>query len=160
MELKALVIVQFILDLIILGILLLLGRFYLSRKAMAADFQDAMEKSMALIKEMEALGESLQAILEEKRELTNRLMEDLDVKLHKAQLIRDEIKKVTDKSIGNDAQPGRQEGKTAATRTAIEKLLAKGLSKEEVAKHLGLPTGEVELIMKLKGTVETETTGP
>ena len=156
MEFKALVIGQFVLDLIILGILILLGRFYLNRKAVVADFNRTVEKSMALIKEMEALGESLQGILEEKREITRRLIEDLDSRLQKAQVIRDEIKRVTDKSTGS-AGSERADVKISATRELIDKLLAKGLSKEEVAKHLGLPAGELELIMKLKSPAKKRT---
>ncbi len=160
MELKALVIGQFLLDLIILGILFLIGRFYLNRKAMAADFQSTMEKSIALIKEMELLGKSFQGILEEKRKLTNRLIADLDTRLHKAELIRDEIKKVTDISTGS--HDGIQEGryKMAEARSLAEKLLAKGMAREEVAKYLGVPTGELDLIIKLKAGPQSDPKGP
>ena len=113
---------------------------------------------MALIKQMEALGESLQSILEEKRELTNRLIEELDFRLHEAQLITDEIKRVTSRQRGINAESIRQERRHASTLRTIEQLLAKGLSKEEVARRLGLATGELELIMKLKGATETNKT--
>jgi len=150
MEFKTLVIGQFVLDLIILGILILLGRLHLNRKAVAADFNRAMERSMSLIKEMESLGESLQGILEEKREITRKLIEDLDARLQRAQVIRDEIKSVMDKSRGSLGS-GRTHERMSVTGELIEKLMAKGLSKEEVARRLGLTTGELELIMKLKG---------
>ncbi|RLB82053.1 MAG: hypothetical protein DRH15_06305, partial [Deltaproteobacteria bacterium] len=68
-DLRILVTGQFILDLVILGVLIVLGRLYFNRKAATADFQAAMNKAMTLIREMEELGESLEKILGEKREL-------------------------------------------------------------------------------------------
>ncbi len=155
-----LIIGQFALDLVILGVLMLLSRFYLNRKSVAADFQSAMEKSMALIKEMEALGQSFQGILEEKRELTNILIADLDNKLRKAQLIRNEIIKITDKSIGSGVEPEKSGHRMATTRSTIERLLGKGMSKEEVARRLGLPSGELELIIKLDSAHQPHHKGP
>lgn len=149
MELKSLLIGQLVLDLAILVVLVLLGRFYFSRKQANADFQSSMDKAILLIKEMESLGASLEQILEEKRQLTNRLIADLDGRLAKAELVRDEIKKIVDVPIYGEKVPRITKENVSTTRKMIDKLLARGFSKEDVCRHLNLTSGELELILKL-----------
>ena len=153
MELKILIISQLVLDLLILGILVVMGRLYLNRKAVRADFQSSMDRAMDLIKEMEALGASLQEILGEKRKLATKLMADLDAKLQKADRIREEIENVTKINTHVHGQPrsGRDMNKMHTTKGMIRELLSKGLSKEDISKQLGLAGGELDLIMKLDG---------
>ncbi|RLB19818.1 MAG: hypothetical protein DRG63_00275 [Deltaproteobacteria bacterium] len=149
MELKVLIIGQIALDVLMFGLLIVIARLYLNRKAMAADFQSTMEKSIALVKEMETLGVKLERILDEKRRLTKKLILDLENKLQKAELIRDEIKRITDTSVGGGMRQEIAPKRMSATRKTIQHLLNKGLTKEEIARYMGLPSGELELIMKL-----------
>lgn len=158
-DLRILVTGQFILDLVILGVLIVLGRLYFNRKAATADFQAAMNKAMTLIREMEELGESLEKILGEKRELINRLMTDLDTRLTKAQVISEEIKKITSMPIHGGGHSQKSNKKIAATRKLIETLQGQGLSKDDICKRLGLPSGELELIMKLNSSPDKSSKG-
>jgi DNA-binding NarL/FixJ family response regulator len=99
---------------------------------------------------MRRLSEGLEANLKEKKDLSQHILEQLDQGLKKAQETSGELSKIMLKAGSLLADPSQSQGTSSHTRSAVESLLAKGLTREEVAKHLGISGGEIDLLLKLR----------
>jgi len=111
--------------------------------------RQSAERSERILAEMNAIARDLEENLEEKRELTSRLLGRLDEGLARAEKRYEQFQDLF------DAADCTSKGDTVAvhphlsTKDAIRSLLSKGLSKEEVAQHLSISVGEIDLFLKL-----------
>lgn len=112
--------------------------------------RQAAERSERILAEMNAITRELEENLEEKRELTSRLLGRLDESLARAEKRYNQLQDLSrapDRASRRDtatAKPSR------STKEAIRSLLDKGLSKEEAAQHLNISVGEIDLLLKLE----------
>ena len=103
-----------------------------------------------LLEEMQGITSKLEVILDEKKELVNNLLNGLDQEIKKAQIALDKVKRlnaIPDSRVSEQLRINN--GKKQVPIKTIKKLVKKGMSKQEIAKCLGLPAGEIDLILKL-----------
>jgi DNA-binding NarL/FixJ family response regulator len=99
---------------------------------------------------MRQIGESLEKNLDEKRELSRDIIGKLDQGLKKADESYRRLCDVMRKCGGSAAAPTPPAKETNQTTSSIHALLQKGLTKEEIAQHLGISVGEIELMLRLR----------
>ena len=150
MEAQTWIIGQIIIDIIIVVPLLWFIRFYLKGKGPGIDAGDILEKTESILSEMRELSQNLDKNLEEKKELTRTLIDQLDDGIQKADKTFKQVQKIM-KDMGADpVNPLNPEKDADRIRVSVNALLAKGLSKGEVAQHLGISVGEIDLLLKLQ----------
>jgi hypothetical protein len=148
MQIQLWVLIQIAIDCILMALLLGYLRSWSKRQLPRQEYEEIIKRSEAILTEMKQLGLMLEKNLQEKREISRHLLDQLDQGLAKAQAhykkIQDlhqkqeEFLEAKKKDIPNDAR-----------RPAIQILSEQGLSKEAIAQQLNLPLGEVELYLKL-----------
>lgn len=140
---------QLILDLFMMALLLWFLRSFSRKDHSWRDHERAVEKAGVILVEMREIGQALDANLQEKRELSNRILAQLDQALRKAEESYGRISSILPE-IGRSlsAAPGDAKDQEK-TRTSVRALLEKGFQKEEIARHLGISQGEIDLMMKL-----------
>ncbi|MEW6669186.1 MAG: hypothetical protein AB1512_28575 [Thermodesulfobacteriota bacterium] len=141
---------QVFIDLIMVGLLVWFLRAYGRRQASWHDHEAAMQKAQAILEEMKEISRALEVNLKEKKELSARILGQLEQGLSRAEAYSAQISEIlprTGRTVA--ASPGASRD-AERTRTSIDALLAKGLPREEVARHLGLSVGEIELLLKLR----------
>lgn len=140
---QALVLGQIIVDLALLALLSYLIFRLLPRKVDAGNEGEGL----ALIRQAEKLRSDLEKNLEEKRELTGKILAHLDERLVSAREVRDRLKQLLSRAGGGGVN--RTEGSESSRRSAALALAARGVSAGEIASIVELPRGEVELMIKL-----------
>ena len=150
MEVHNWILGQVIID-IIMALVLLWFIFFHSRKnGSGNNLEEEFRKSELILAEMREITQVLEKNLEEKRDLSNRILKQLDDGLKKAEESRREIQKIT-KEYGSDLTNNSGTlTDTEKTRDSIKALQNKGLSKVEISQHLGISLGEIELLLKLQ----------
>lgn len=137
-------------DLILVGILLWLIMSGNRRRAKESqEREEELRKSEEILVQMREIAAELEGNLEEKRELTSRLLGRLDETLKRAEHRYrqfNDLFEVTDAASVRDKVSLR---KTEDTRESIHALIDKGLTREDVARRLGISVGEIELFLKL-----------
>jgi hypothetical protein len=150
MNIQAWIIGQIAIDLLMAGVLIwLITSGNRRRTREAEERQNAVEKAEEILAQMNAITRDLDKNLEEKRELTARLLGRLEESLERAELRYEKINGLSDH---DDLASKRDTVSLSETRHAtksIRSLLNKGLSKEEVARHLNISIGEIDLFLKL-----------
>jgi hypothetical protein len=155
MDAQTWIICQIIIDIIMVAILLWLGKLHSKRKMPWQSFEAAIHKSETVLSEMKQIGQLLEKNLDEKKDLTHHILEQLDQGLKRAEERYQQICKIIlkpDTTRTDQASPSKD---TNHTIFSINALLRKGLSKEEVAQHLGISVGEIELLIKLQPSKES-----
>ena len=143
------VIGQIIIDVIMVALLFWFARLQFRKQPPWQEFKAVIEKSESILSEMEQLGQGLEKNLAEKKKLSRHILEQLDQGLTRAQRNYEQIQKVlleTTNPLSDRAVPAKDREHTASS---IKALLAKGLTREEIAQHLGISVAEIELIIKL-----------
>lgn len=107
-----------------------------------AVIQDLMDRS-------EILGRQLTQLLDRKQDEIQNKLEQVNVHLHKVQLSIQKSEEVA--QIFQDKIPHEQiiERQNSMKYMQAAKLAHQGLSIEEISKQVDIPTGELELIVKL-----------
>ncbi len=150
MNIETWIIGQIAVDAVLAGILLWLLVVTGRKRTREADARDdALRKSEEILRQMHGIAHELEENLEEKRELTRRLLGRLDETLERAETRYHQLNdlfQATDAASDRDRVSLQQ---TQGTRASIQALLDKGLTKEEVARHLSLSVGEIDLFIKL-----------
>jgi Ni,Fe-hydrogenase I large subunit len=141
---------QIVIDVILVGILVRLiisGKRH--RKGLSGEHEAEFERPGELIEQMRRITAEMEGNLEEKRELTNRLLGRLDEALKRAEKqyrqlndLFEETGEPSNRHRVPPDPPGRM-------HQSIRALMDKGLTAEEVARRLGTPVGEIELFLKL-----------
>jgi len=150
MDAQIWIICQIIIDIIMVAILLWLGKLHSKRQMPWQSFEAAIQESETVLSEMKQIGQVLEKNLEEKKDLTHHILEQLDQGLKRAEERYQQICKIIlkpDTTLTDQPVPLKD---TNHTMSSINALLRKGLSKEEIAQHLGISVGEIELLLKLQ----------
>ncbi|MBW2609904.1 MAG: hypothetical protein JRC68_06135 [Deltaproteobacteria bacterium] len=150
MEAHSWIIGQIIIDIIMLSLILWFIRFHFKRNIPGQDIGVTFQEPEAILSEMRQISRTLEKNLEEKKELSRHILRQLDEGLKKAEDRYQQIQKIIREYSTNSAyQPGILKDARQA-RSSVNALLAKGLSRKEIAQHLGISAGEIELLLKLQ----------
>ena len=141
---QALVLGQIVIDLVLLALLSYLIFRLLPRKVDAGN----EGQSALLVRQAEELRSELERNIEEKRQLTGKILAHLDERLASARELRDRLEQLVSRAGGGGTN--RTEGGEASRREAALVLAARGVSPGEIASILELPRGEVDLMIKLR----------
>jgi len=145
---------QIIIDIIMVALLLWFLRSSIKGKRPGQDLEATFRKSEAILAEMRQISLTLEKNLEEKKNLSRHILEQLDEGLKRADESRRQIQKITrEHSTNMTSQPDALKD-AGQTRSSVNALLSKGLSRKEIAQHLGISEGEIELILKLRAQAE------
>ena len=150
MEANNWIIYQVIIDIIMAVLLLWFIIFQYRRKRPHQDFETAFRKSEAILSEMRQISQVFDKNLKEKRELSHHILGQLDEGLKRAEESYQQIQKIIQKYSTNLTYQPSTLNDVNHTRSSIDALLAKGLSRKKIAQHLGISVGEIELLLKLQ----------
>jgi len=151
MALQALFLGQIVVDLVLLALLSYLIFRLLPRKVDAGKEGEGL----ALIRQAEELRSELERNIEEKRQLTSKILAHLDERLVSAREVRDRLEQLLSRAGGGGVN--RTDGSEPSRRAAALALAARGASAGEIASILELPRGEIELMIKLHQPVSKVT---
>jgi polyhydroxyalkanoate synthesis regulator phasin len=136
---------QMILDLLLIT---LLGVFLVKRPRAGAGrgHPDWIDSCHQTLEESKQIAAELDANLRERQQLIQQLLAKLDLRLDDAKRLSEDLS-----SSAHQERPPAGNASTARHQSHREvvHLVRSGLSTEAVAKRLGKPVGEVELIAKL-----------
>lgn len=139
---------QICLDLLMVALLVWFLRTFSRLHASWGRHEAAVSKAEAILAEMRDISRSLEANLKEKKELSHRILTEMDQELKRAEASCSRISALVPKTApGFSGQPDASEG--VRTRASVRGLIGRGLPKEEIARTLGISLGEVELVVKL-----------
>lgn len=148
---------QILIDLILVGVLVWLVVSGNRRQVRhARESEEEIRKSEAILKEIRGIAAELEGNLEEKRDLTQRLLGRLDETLKRAEDRYHQFNELFEMTDSASIQDTISLRRTEATRESIHALLKKGLSREDVARRLGISVGEIELFLKLGNRSQDE----
>lgn len=142
--------IQVFIDLVMVGLLLWFLRAYGRNQASWQDHETAMQKAQVILEEMKEISRVLEVNLKEKKELSARILAQLEQGLKRAEECSVQISKIlpgSGRPLGGSPDPTRD---AERTRASVDALLSKGVPREEIAQHLGLSVGEIELLLKLR----------
>ncbi len=140
---------QIIIDVIMVALLFWFAGLQFRKQPPWQEFKAVIEKSESVLSEMEQLGQALERNLAEKKKLSRHILEQLDQGLTRAQRNYEQIQKVlleTTNPLSDRSLPAKENERNVSS---IKTLLAKGLTRERIAQHLGISVAEIELIIKL-----------
>lgn len=141
---------QIVIDAVLVGVLVWLIVAGNRRKTRDMETQaEALRKSDEILAQMRDIAGELEGNLEEKRELTHRLLGRLDETLERAERRYEEFNALFESTDSAAAHDQVSLTETRGTLESIRSLLDKGLTKEEAAQRLGLSKAEIELFLKL-----------
>lgn len=139
---------QVFLDILMVALLVWFLRTFSRHQASWNRHEAAILKAETILVEMREISRTLENNLKEKKELSHRILTEMDQELKKAEESYSRISALLPKS---QAEPSSrsESGDGSKTRASVNALIEKGLSKEEIARTLGISVGEVELVVKL-----------
>jgi restriction endonuclease S subunit len=105
---------------------------------------------------MRSIVQELDGNLEEKRELTRRLLGRLDETIERAEKRYEAYSDLLEATDSTSTRDRVSLKGTQNTRESIQALLERGLTRDEVSQRLGISRGEVDLFLKL-GTGSSRT---
>jgi len=141
---------QIIVDIIMVALLLWFVRFNFKRRTPWKDYETVFQKSETILSEMRTISHELEQNLQEKKDLSRDILKHLEQGLRRAEKSCEQIRTTIPKpDLSLSDQPGPRTD-TNQTRSSVKALLGKGLPKEEIARHLGISVGEIELLLKLQ----------
>jgi hypothetical protein len=156
METQFWIIGQIAIDVFMLILLAGVLRFHLRQRVSLDRFETAAQESQSLLAEMRQISSALEQNLGEKKSLTRHLLEEFDNRVTRAEKASFELEEVL-KIYSHRYRSTEISGNLAGPKKeSIEALLDKGLSKEDISKHLGVPVGELELILKLQSSPDKD----
>ena len=151
MEPNTWIIGQIIIDSILAGLLIWFVISHYKQRKPSNDLSTAFQKSEIILLEMDRISRALEKNLEEKKDLSQQILGQLDEGLQRADECRQQLQKIIRRCSTRMDHPSGLIKDTGRIRTSIKALLARGLSKEEVARHLAISVGEIELLLKIQG---------
>ena len=141
---------QTLIDLIILTLLIWLIRVSSNKGNTKRSGTDDFQMPEVLVKEMREIAENLDKNLEQKKILSHDILTRLNEGLKQAEAYTKRIEKINE-AYGYQLRERVSDLKDREqTRASIQALISKGFSREEVARHLGITQGEIELLIKLQ----------
>lgn len=149
METQFWIIGQIGVDVIMVALLLWFLRIQNRRQMTWQDHEAVIQKSVSILSEMREISVNLERNLEEKKALSQHILEQLDQGLKRAEESYRQISEIIPKSGHPGLSRKQAADDSTHTRSSVLALLEKGLSKEEIGRHLGISVGEIELMLKL-----------
>ena len=141
---------QTLIDLIILTLLIWLIRVSSNKGNTKRSGTDDFQMPEVLVKEMREIAENLDKNLEQKKILSHDILTRLNEGLKQAEAYIKRIEKINE-AYGYQLRERVSDLKDREqTRASIQALISKGFSEEEIARHLGITQGEIELLIKLQ----------
>lgn len=150
MEIQGWILTQIIVD-ILIALVLILFIFSQFRKKDAPDhIKPSLRKAEEILAEIEKLTKVMGKNLEEKRELSVKIVEQMEQVIARAEKSRNQLQKIVkDCNTNPDGRRGAPE-EMDRTRHSINTLLSKGIARNEISRHLGIPLAEIDLLLKLQ----------
>ncbi len=150
MEIQTWVIGQTAIEVIIIFLLLWFIKSHLAMRKKNTDLSAVFEKPEQILAEMRELTRQLDKNLEEKKEISNKMLGQLDDILDKADRTYNQLQGIIKEYSSRPVNSYNPEQDSRRVRTSVNDLLKKGLSKQEIARQLGISVGEIELLVKLQ----------
>jgi hypothetical protein len=150
LEVELWIIGQILIDAALVALLVWFVKFNEKRRIPWQDFDAVYEKSRGILSEMKEISLSLERNLEEKRQLSRLILAQLDEGIERAEESSRQVLGMVHKSDTMSTQASTVMKDSPDTRASISALFARGVPKEDIAQHLGISLGEVELFVKLK----------
>jgi predicted transcriptional regulator len=148
MDIQNWIIAQLVIDAVLGFCILLFIRSYMKSKKTNNDIGDIFQKPENIISEMQELTRQLDRNLEEKKELSRVILNQLDDGLKRAEETFNQLQGVV-REFGTKGVNTQDIIKDREKIwSSVSSLLAKGLSKEEIAQHIGISVSEIELLLK------------
>jgi hypothetical protein len=150
MNATILIIGQILLDFIILFLLIGFIRHSRKQKRVKGLSVDDVQTAEFLLKEMREITADLGKNLEQKKHLSRDILAGLDGGIERAEQIVMKIERINEAyghQLGERPSPLSDKEQT---RSSIRALMAKGFSREEIVRLLGISLGEIELLMKFE----------
>ncbi len=152
MDIKLWIIVQIAIDIIMVAVLVWVISSNRRQKGSEPEEAPDMGRPEALLAEIKEITRHLEENLEQKRELSRRLLGRMDETLARAEERYQQFSRLLDQadrvSKGDNYSEARERDKSGS----IRELLDQGMTKNEVARHLGISVGEIDLFLKLGKT--------
>lgn len=156
MDAQTWIIGQIIIDVMMVSVLLWFLRLYSRGQLSWKNHTAVLNKSKELLSDMRSISEDLEKNLKEKKELSKSILEKLDRSLRKAEESHRQLSKIVSRSSTGFSRDTTYMAHDAEhLRSSVASLLDKGLSKEEIAKNLGVSIGEIDLTIRLSGNKGT-----
>jgi len=150
MDAQTWVIGQIIIDVIMVSVLLWFLRLYSRGQLSWKNHATVINKSEELLADMRSISEDLETNLRKKKELSRSILEQLERGLQRAEESQRKLSKIADvSSDGFTTEPSFLADDGEQLRSSVSSLLDRGLSKEEIAKDLGVSIGEIDLVVRL-----------
>ena len=149
METQVWIGIQILIDLIMVALLVWFLRSHSRGQISWQDHEMVIRRAESTLAEMRQISQALETNLQEKKELGNHILAQLDQGLKRAEETYLQISKIQPRS-GNPMGQADPMKEADRTRSTINALLGKGLSREKIAQHLGISVGEIELLLKLQ----------
>jgi hypothetical protein len=141
---------QILIDLIILILLIWLIKVSGNRANPKRSMIDDLQMPDTLVKEMRVIAEDLNKNLEQKKILSRDILNRLNDGLEQAEAYAKKIERINEAYGFQLRERGSDLKDRERTRSSIQALISKGFSREEIARHLGITLGEIELLIKLQ----------
>ncbi|MDM7918841.1 MAG: hypothetical protein QUS12_06700 [Methanosarcina sp.] len=150
MDIQTWIIGQSIVEIIIICLVLWFIKSHLAMQKKNARMDTLLERPEQIIAEMKEVTRLLEKNLEEKREISRRMLGQLEDILKRADHTHNELQSLMKEySLSPvNAHPAAQDSKRMRI-SVVNDLLKQGNSKEEIAGKLGISTSEIELLIKL-----------
>lgn len=140
--------VQVFLDIAMVVLLVFFLRSFSRREATWREHEAIINKSETVLVEMREISRSLESNLQEKKELSKRMLAQMDQELKRAEESYSRISAILPE-LSRVSSDRSQRMDPERTRSSVFALLEKGLNKEDIARTLGVSLGEIELMTKL-----------
>ena len=150
MTIETWVIGQTAIEIIIIFLLLWFIKSHLAMRKKNIDLSAVLEKPEQILAEMKELTRQLDKNLEEKKEISSRMLGQLDDILKKADQSYNQLENLIKEYSSRPVHSFNSEHDSRRVRTSVNDLLKQGLSKQEIAQRLGISVGEIELLVKLQ----------
>jgi hypothetical protein len=151
MEFKVWIMGQIAVDVFMFILLLVILMMHLKVRFSGEGLDKSIRRSEVCLAELKEIGVGLEKNLSEKRDLSQSLLSEMDKRLGEARRVSEELRRILMECREEGLSSGRNRvWNPSPTGESIRALLEKGLTKEEVSKHYNVPSGELDLILKLR----------
>lgn len=150
MEIQTWVIGQTAIEIIIIFLLLWFIKSHLAMRKKNTDLSTVFERPEQILAEMRELTSQLDRNLEEKKEISKKMLGQLDQILKKADQSYNQLQGIMKAYSSSPIHSYNSKNDSQRVRTSVNDLLKQGLSKQEIAQQLGISVSEIELLVKLQ----------
>ncbi len=150
MEIQTWIIGQTAIEIIIFFLLLWFLKSHFAMRKKNKELSSVFEQPEKILAEMRELTRQLDKNLEEKKELSKKLLGQLEDILKKADHSYNQLQNIMKEYSSRPLSSNHNEHDSRRIRSSVNDLLKQGLSKEEIARQLGISVSEIELLVKLQ----------